>query len=639
MGFVRTAVLVALVGLAALAIAPLAAASHAPTGPGLDVETTQAGPSNTTWRGVAFDGDAALLAGARGTEDGTRDVLARWTPDDGLETLYEGPGSGLVDVSVSAEGTHLAVGLHEMLLWGQPDDYRNVWNESSFAQAEEDFTFYGLAGAFRPGGTDAVVAGSSLLRVTANGSLETLQGGEDAFFRSVGFQPGGGEAFVSAAVAHEGQGTCQGQGTVFGTVWRTDGRSALTNDDQETVYGRQSIGCGLVNALAFAPNGTFALLSGRDGEGASFLTWGPTRGAGEQSPWRYLDATKDRGALTCAAWHTNGRYAVTAGSSRDVVGVANERAWLPVAHAGEDLHGCAVHPDGDYALFAGANGTLARMPHAGGPIPVVATPGAGSLIPPSEDQTFLVDVIDRGGGAGLSVEGHVEGTNVTAEGILDGGSWALEVNASALADGRHTLVVNASSSEGHATVRHPFLLNNERFRPETPTILEPSGLEGQGTDTDGRFTIHWEPLDAPVVYEVFQKREGGGVNASHVLEAGDATNRTVLAEENGTYTFSVRAVNHYNESTWSDNVVVNVVLDDARRQQTGDDQRCPDPTSELGWPECVLGADDGDDTPPANNSTSNTSDPEPDSRVPGPGLIGLAVAASGAALAARSRRR
>lgn len=640
MGLVRTALLVALAALVAPATAPLGAASHAPTGTDLDVETTQVGPANTTWRGLAFDGDAAILAGAQGTEDGTRDVLARWTPETGLEVLYDRPGAGLVDVSVSENGTHLAVGLHETILRGEPGDYRNLWNESRFGGEDQAFTFYGLAGAFRPGGADAVVAGSSLLRVTANGSLETLQSGEDAFFRSVGFQPDGSEAFVSAAVAHAGRGSCQGEGTVFGTVWRTDGRSTLTDDDQETVYGRSNIGCGLVNALSFAPNGTFALLSGRDGEGASFLTWGPARGGAQESPWRYHEATKDRGALTCAAWHPSGRYAVTAGASRDVVGLFDERAWTPIAHAGEDLHGCAMHPDGDYALLAGANGTLARLPHGEGPVPVVAQPDAGSLIPPSEEQTFLVDVIDRGGGANLDVQGTVAGTNVSAEGIRVGPAWALDVNASALSDGRHALVVNATSSEGHATVRHAFLLNNERFRPDTPRILEPSGLEGQGTDTDGRFTIHWEPLETPVVYEVLEQREGGGVNATRVLDAGDATNRTVLADENGTYTYSVRAVNHYNESAWSENVVVNVVLGDGGHHDAGDDERrCPDPTSDLGWPECVLGTDDGDEGPAANDSNGNQSPPEPDSTVPGPGAVGLAAALAGVAVALRARRR
>jgi len=634
----RPVVLVALaaaLGLAAgLALAAAAAAHHDQPA---ELTVTQAGPANTTWRAVdVAPNGTAVLAGARQDDNRTRDVLATWTPEDGLDVVYDEPGAGLVDVSVRGDGRHLAVGLHETILVGTPGDYTNAWNESSFAD-QEGLTFYGLGVADRPGGEDAVVAGSSLLRLAPNGSLETLHGGQGAFFRTVAYNPDGRFAFVEAALEHDGEAACRDTGTVYGTIWRTDGTSPLTGGDSQTTYGREEPGCAQANAIAPAPNGTFALAAGQDGPGASVLSWAPDRGAGEGAAWRYLENGKDRGSITCADWHPDGRYAATVGQGEDPLGVAGARSWVPILHEGPGLFGCAQHPDGDGLLAVGANRTIAWVPHDPAPVPVVGHPSEGALVAPRGDQSVLVDVIDRGGAANLSVRAEVEGTNVTGGGVIAGPWWEVELNTSALPNGEHTLAVTASSNAGSTTVTRDLRVNDERFAPPAPNLTRVTGLEGENTDADGAFTLHWEGPDEPVVYEVLEERAEGGDNATRTLDAGGALNRTVHVQANGTYTYTVRAVNAYGQAgAWSDNVVVNVAFDQDRAGEDPRDERCPTSRQDIGWPECVLGTDDGEPNATGNRTPNETPDDEGSDRsTPGPGPLAALAGAAGAALARR----
>ncbi len=609
---------------------------------------------NTTWRDVAFDPttDEAVLVGDRAAEDGPRDVVATWAPQAGLEIVLDRPGSGLVDVSVDEEGRHLIVGLHDTILLGEPGDYRNVWNESEFSQADEGYTFYGLNGAFEPGHGHAVLAGSSLLRMDPDGSLETLHGGQNAFFRTLDWNPRASNLLVEAAVEEDQQRACEGTSppTLFGTLWRTDGippSQGTGGLENVALYGNKEPGCGLANAIAHAPNGTFALAAGRDDQGASLYTWAADRP--DDDAWRYQPTEKPEGPITCIAWHPTGRYAVTTGLDQDVVGLASDRAWAPLLHQGPNLHGCAMHPQGDYALGVGEQGALVMVPHETGPVVTVAHPGPGSLVAPQEEQRFLLDLIDRGGAGNATLTGTLDGTDGMHEAFLTPPWWELRVDTRNLSEGLHTLEVTAHTDAGESTITHPFLVNADRFTPETPRIQDPEGLDGQGLSTTGTFTIRWQPLDAPLHYQVRQEHTGQQTNATRILDAGDADELTVDINQEGTYAFSVRSVNAFNSSPWSSNVVVNVAFDEQGPQRgDGDFRTCSSPseTSDVSWRECVLGIDRDDDadTDGGGGSSGEDDGGGPDGEddggdeghpVPGPGLVALVIASTFGALIRR----
>lgn len=682
----RATALAALCLLILAGAAGPSAAQSGQTSEGADAVTALERHPGITWRAVAFapDGSHALIVGEHVEDNRTRDVIARWTPQDGATMVLNQSGPGLVDVDFAEDGDSLVVGLRNEVLLGQPGAYRNVWNDSRFARASADLVFYGLGGAFEPGERNAVVTGSSLLRMAPNGSLDTLHGGQGAFFRSIAWNPQAPYALVEAAVQDEGR-------TVFGTVWRTDGASELESpEDNVAIYGRQNPTRALLNSIAFAPNGSFALLSGRDGAGASMFTWSANRVTdhaheGRQTPhdhrWRYQPTTKQAGPVTCIDWHPTGRYAITTGLRSDVVGLAGTRSWLPLASQGPDLFGCAMHPSGSYGLAVGENGTIWHVEHQDRPAATVVHPGEGTLVTPQAETRFLVDVIDRAGTGNVEVTAQVDGNGTVHEALIDQPWWRLDVNTSDLTDGRHTLDVTVRSDAGHFTFEHAFLVNNERFTPTAPTLSGVAGLEGQGSDADGVFTIHWEPLDAPVVYEVRQERTGEGANATRILHAGDATNLTVRVNQDGTYAYSVRAVNAYNESSWSEATLVNVVLDsdgdgvpDERDPQPhfpnqwgdpdGDGittdtelKQCSDPEDRNSTPatdddgdgvpngrECLMGTDPLDPNDPApqddgtGNETNTTDGNGTDGRfLPGPGLLALFAVSAASLLLGRRR--
>lgn len=334
------------------------------------------------------------------------------------------------------------------------------------------------------------------------------------------------------------------------------------------------------------------------------------------------------------AWHPSGRYAITTGTEADVVGIATDRSWTPLLHEGPDLEGCAMHPDGEMALGVGEEGSVLRIPHDPAPMVTVVHPTPGSLVAPQEDQRFLLDVIDRGGAGNVSVTGTVVGTDVTADGFLSGPWWELRMDTRNLSQGDQELAVEVATAAGEARVTHPFLVNPDRFTPETPEILEPTGLEGDGHSTSGAFTIRWETLDEPVHYQVRQEHQGEGSNGTRILDAGDADRLPVQVHEEGVYTFSVRALNAFNASDWSSNVVVNVVFDDgAPTRGDRDFRECPSPdeASDVSWRECVLGVErDNEDGSNANDSDTEDSNESAGGEgvlpVPVPGLALLSPA-------------
>jgi WD40 repeat protein len=640
-----------------------------------------------TWRSTAYhpDGHAVVVGAYEDPHtDETYSLIAEWSAEDGLMEVYNRSGPPLVDVDIREDGTHLVVGLRDTILLGEPGSFTNVWEESEYAADDRDLTFYGLGAAFAPDEGFGLASGSSLLRVNDDGSLDVVHSGEGAFFRSIDFNPASDYALVEAAVEQEDR-------AILGTVWRTDGYTNMTQDDNVAVYGRFEQGDALLNAISFAPNGTFATFAGRDGAGASFLTWSPDRsvchshadrdGCHDHS-YRYMGAEKPTGPVTCIDWHPSGEYALVTGLEQDQIGYADTRMWAPLAHDGPGLLGCAFGPEGEEALAVGENGTLVRIDPGEGPLVRVLDPKPGRLAPPETEQTFLVGVLDRSETPTTDVTGRIEGNDTVQEARYEAPWWELSVNASHLEDGRHRLIVSANGTAGHARLSFPFLVNNEAFQPSTPTIEQPEGLESKNRDSDGLFTIRWETLDEPVVYQIEQQRRGETANATKVLDAGSDGNETVRVHQDGTYFFRVRAANSHAAGNWSQRVSVEVVLDsdgdgvpDARdpqphtANQWGDPdgdgvptdkelKQCSDPYDESSTPtsdddgdgipngiECEQGTDprDPNDPPPDNASTDDGGDPNTSAddraggsdEIPAPGLLALVASALAAGLTRR----
>jgi len=579
---------------------PAAAAFH--QAPSADEETDRlADDGPVTWRSVAFQSGLenetrATLVGAYENPhtDETRSLIAQWTPGQGLTEVYNQSGPPLVDVDIRQDGTHIVVGFEDTILLGEPGSFTNVWEESRFGGEDSDYTFYGLGATFASEAADeafAIVSGSSLLRiddVDGNGSLEVVHSGEGAFFRSIDFNPASDYALVEATIQRENR-------TLYGVVYRTDGFSNLTQEDNVAIYGRESRGQAPLNTIAFAPNGSFASFSGRDGTGASFLTWSPHRsechphegGDCHDHTYRYMLPTKPVGATTCIDWHPSGDYALVTGLEEDTIGYAGTRTWAPLAHEGPDLLGCAFAPEGDQALAVGRNGTVVHVEPGQGPLVNVFDPKPGRLVAPETETRFTIGVLDRGSTPTTDVTGHLAGNDTEQDARLEDGWWTLGVNASELEDGRHRLIVDAKHSQGRAQVRFPFLVNNDAFSPSTPEIKPPEGLEAKNRDSDGLFTIRWDTVDEPVVYQIEQQRRGEATNASEIVDAGSSDSHTIRVEKDGTYFFRVRAANSYAAGNWSETVSVEVVLD-----SDGDgvpDKHDPQPQTPNQW-----GDPDGD---------------------------------------------
>lgn len=681
------AALVALI-LLAVPAAPLASAHHTAPLPADEI-TTVHGDDRLGWRAVAFapDGSHALLVGKWDDGEVSKEVIGRWTPEAGLEIVRNTTGPGLVDVSFHESGTSLIVGLKDTILLGQPGSYRNVWNDTEFADRE--LTFYGLRGDFEPRAETALVAGSSLLSVHLNGSIEVLHGGRGAFFRSMDWNPAtpltAPFAWVEAAVEREGR-------ALLGTLWRTNGSGSLGEDDNVAIYGKANRGKALLNTIAFAPNGTFAAMAGRDGVGASILTWSSHRASCHEHAdreachdhrWQYLPTDKRQGDVTCIAWHPEDGYALTVGLDKDTVGVLDPHVYVPLLHQGPDLFGCDYHPSGAYALAAGANGTLMRITPGPAPLGTVVHPAPGSLVAPHENASFVVGGLPRAPGQALELTASVPGTSANTTVVAEGPWWQVTVDASDLEDGTHQLQLTLSAGQSSSTFTHPFLVNNQAFTPPSPTMLAPRGLEGSGSDADGRFTLRWAPVDAPVVYEVEEQRIEGGVNATRTLRAGTSTNLTVQVEADGSYLYKVRARNAFNASDWSRSTVVNVILDsdgdgvpnskdprpyvaDTWGDEDGDGvdtdvelRQCSDPSDPASTPatdddgdglrngeECLQGTDPKDagdppDEPEAPDEEPGGTDQDPDAADGNdtPGLAASVVALTGLLVALARRRR
>jgi hypothetical protein len=674
--------------LLATLLLPTAGAFH--VSPTASEETTRWSTGDAaTWRSVAFhpspenaSAKATLVGGYEASDGETRSLIAEWTPERGLVEVYNRSGPSLVDVAVEGDGTRIVVGLQDTILLGEGDSFRDVWDESRFA---DEHTFYGLGAAFLPSG-EALVSGSSLLRVDPDGSLAVVHGGNGTFFRSIDVNPASDYALVEAAIQRENS-------TLLGTIWRTNGYSELTREDHVEIYGRFQRGKALLNTISFAPNGTFATFAGRDGKGASFLTWSPDRtschthenGDCHDHAYRYMGAPKPTGPATCVDWHPSGDYALVTGLEQDVLGYADDRMWAPLMHEGPDLLGCSFAPDGSRALAVGHNGTVVEVEPGSGPVVRVLDPKPGRLAPPETDQRFLVGVIERGEEPMRNVSGRLAANGTTQPATPTGHWWTLSVDASTLEDGRHHLVVNATADDGRASLRFPFLVNNDAFEPSTPEIRAPTGLEATNRDSDGLFTIRWEPLDEPVVYEIEQQRRGDATNTTQVLDAGSGSNATVRVEQDGTYFFRVRAQNSYAASNWSQAVSVEVVIDTDgdgvpdkldpqphAANQWGDPdgdgvatdvelQQCSQPADPNSTPrsdddgdgipngiECEQGSDarDPDDPTPQtdaspepseNETEANTSNGNGTQDAPAPGLLGLGGALA-AAIGLRRRR-
>lgn len=580
-----------------LVLAPAAAALHGEPSAEDEVEVLDSN-SSVTWYDVEFhpSGDYALIVGsAEDQGDGPSSVVARWDEEGGVQAVYKEPGPPVVSVDIHSNGTSLAVGTRDLILMGEPESMRNVWNESQFGGASEH-SFFGYDGAFSSNRDFGIVSGSSLLRVEPNGSLEVIHGGQGAFFGALGFNPKGQYALVDAALDQTDE-------MILGSVWRTNGYDELSSEDNVALYGRFNASSAWLNSISFAPNGTYATMAGSDGEGASFLTWAAGReGCPDEakpcpSSWfAYMGSEKARGDVRCIDWHPTRPYALVVGVREDVIGFAGPRIWAPLAHEGPDLFGCAFSPGGERALAVGEEGSVLEIVPGTGPLVRVVNPQPHRLVPPFEEQRFTVGVVDRLGTGEVNVSVEAQG-----EAWVEGRPPVVSafVNASSFSEGENRLWTNATSEGGNASVGFPFVVNNHEFQPGTPMVLEPEGLEGENMTTDRAVTVHWESVDEQVVFQVEVRHFSEGSETVQRYDVGRVDRWTARLEEDGTYQFRVRAMNAFTQGNWSDPVVVTANLEDApgtpgslQRLPHGGDESLPErepPCSGNASAACVTG--------------------------------------------------
>lgn len=464
---------------------------------------------------------------------------------DGAMALVAGgsPGQGIVlriagdAVAVAHQGAHrqLAVAWSpsgaEALVAGDGGVLRTT-DGSAFAPVALPAglaTFQGRAIAWKHDGSQALVAGSALLRYwAANQSLELLRQSDDEAWGAAAWKPDGSHALAEQALRSEA-------GWTTGRLLTFDGTS-LTH---VATYGQ---GDGLVEGIAWAASGAWALVHGRDSAGAEgeVMRWD---GAALQAAF-----TKPADRFTAIAWRPGGTTALMTGASGQTITETDGTSFTVLVDQGPDLLGAAWHPTGDHALLVGGGGTVLRWQPMGALGLRVLAPLPGALVAGPFDVQARPEPR-----AGLAVQGVDARIGTGAWQPLTAGPnglWLARLDPSTAADGALVLEVRARDATGPSdTLRIPLRLATQP--PQAP-------LWGTlpARDEDGVVTLDWRDTGADR-YEVQASRDAA-FGAPTLLWQGAESAAVVHLREAGAYHLRVRGLLGGQPSPWSAPAIVEV---------------------------------------------------------------------------------
>lgn len=542
--------------------------------------TLLATPTALPLTDVAFRGDglALVTGGAPG-----QGVVLR--VQDGLATAAHQDTQRLLAVAWAPGGAEaLVVGDGRVLRTTDGSAFAPV----ALPPALSDFD--GRAVAWKPDGTQALVAGSALLRYwAANQSLDVVRHSADEAWGAVAWKPDGAVALVEQAQR-------QGQGWVTGRVLAFDG-AALTH---VATYGT---GQGLVEGMAWAPSGAWALVWGHDAQA----------GRGPVMKWDGAALspvfTKPADRFTALAWRPGGTMALLVGSSGERVAETEGSYYRALADPGLDLLGAAWHPSGSHALLVGVGGALLRWMPEGAPGVRLLAPLSGQVL------AGVVEVAaqpePRAGHAVSAVEARLDdGAWQAMLAPADPARpWTWVLDTTALADGAHTLAVRARDD---AATGEPAAVG---LRVLNQPLAAPRFVDAPARDDDGALTLQWTANGA----ERYELVRVGAGDARAILAMVPQPSAAVLLAQ-GTHALQVRGWLGAEASPWSAPL---------RLEVTGTASPFLAPT-----PEPEPGAASGS----AGGSGRPGAATEDDRRAPGFEAVGLTAAAAAALALARRRR-
>lgn len=448
--------------------------------------------------------------------------------------------------------------------------------------------FNGRAIAWKPDGSQALVAGSALLRYwPGNASLELLRHSDDEAYGAVAWKPDGSAALLEQAKKLDGN-------WVTGRLLGYDG-SQLTH---VATYGQ---GNALVEGIAWAASGTWALVVGHD----------PAARNGPVVKWDGSALTqaftKPADRFTALAWRPGGTKALLTGSTGERLVESDGSGYAVLLDQGADLLGVAWQPQGTHALLVGVGGLVLHWAPEGRPTARIVAPLSGQVV--SGALEVLVRAEPRPGHTLQAVEARVgQGSWQALSPPAPGQpAWSLRLETGGLVDGEHMLEVRArdDGSTGEAARVMVRVLNN---LPRAPRFLD-----APSSDADGVVALRWSDSGADR-YELQAARDAGFAQPV-VVALTASTSAAALLDSVGTHYLRVRALVGQQASPWSEPIAIHVSLTEPATK--------PGDTSAPGAAERAPGGA-AEEAPPGK-------------RAPGPELA-LALSAALAAGLARRRR-
>lgn len=513
-------------------------------------------------------GDFALIVGGRTFG---LSKLATVLDTDGLDTrvtfetgIDDSTNPVLIDVAFHPSGKYaIAIGKENvvMRITGDPHlgyRYENLWTSGNL----QDFTFLPRSISWRPQGDYALITGNGLVKWDGR-EFEAIDAGDALRFNTVQWEPGGKYALIDAMTLDD-EGHLQ-----LGRILRFDHADPPTlgyvgnfGNEGSTAY-----------AIGFTRDGKRALLGGffhappeSDDPLGRFVLYDST--VGRVGSLSKAPMSHPQGRITGIHLRPGGNTWIVSAELAPALMETDGVNLTPVYPIGLRLLDVAWHPRGDYAFAVGIAGEMARYTRFHPPLATLTAPKQDEVV--YENFTFRgkfesVNFTTPIGRVQLRLDGgpwlepELQFHSVKGRVVNSSGAWLLPYDTRQLADGPHTVEVQALALHFESDIvdRRFVVANTEEFLlgPSVPILVE-------GPDAHGNFTLEWIRVGNPRTTYVVQESPilTFGSNATEVFNGTGLSVRLTRAE--GDFFYRLRAFTSVVSSNWTLPVLINVRHDD-----------------------------------------------------------------------------
>ncbi|MBI4394303.1 MAG: hypothetical protein HY556_11010 [Euryarchaeota archaeon] len=489
--------LLALLVLSAVAVAVLPEATAHDSYDGVGAARLFAIPPdvNATINAISYrpDGSEALLVGGQlqGVQTAaSRSVIVRYT-DSGIDYVLNEEGPALIDVEWAPDGSYaLIVGEKNLVYRYENGAVRNVWSTGALGTE----TYSGRHVSFKPDGSYALLTGNALLKYDGN-DFTLLFSSTGNFSNVVSWAPDGSYALIDMAHTYTATENIRYAGdTFFGWLVKytdvPDPQLQFTGliygkYDPERLGGEKHE----VQDITFAPDGSYALIVGKDTIGGTILKYFP-----DVARAGYIQMEKGEGRWT--AWRfrpgTNGTEALVTGAAlrqivfvNNVTTLANNSLLTGVI----DVWDAAWAPNGTFALTGARGGYIITVEMLQRPNLQVLRPTNFSLA----KGTLFFNGSASPGKTGSPVEAieisfdNSTWVNATVVPTVPGSvNWSYEFNSTTFKDGIYNVTFRSFDGSLHS---RPVIV--QIYVSNSATVHTPVLNASTDRSLTGNITLHW----------------------------------------------------------------------------------------------------------------------------------------------------